>query len=190
MIYFFTPYNSEGNLGKAYNDYCKLVPEDSWICVMDGDLMFLHNNWGKQFEDLIKAYPDTGLFTTYLSRVGNLEQCYKNECSENSDMKYHRQLALKLQEECYLDVRELTSIISGAVMLFSKKTWNEVGGFPEELSEKGKLKWKYNLATVDNRFSNRILKRGKKILLAEGIYCLHYYRLNEGIFDRRHLGKL
>lgn len=188
MIYYFSPYSLEGNLGKAYNDYCKLVPDDAWICLIDGDVLFLHNEWGKHFQDLVNKYPDTGLFTTFTNRVGNLNQCFQDMLSENSDLIYHRKLALQLQKERYLDIKELNEIISGHIMLFSKKTWQEIGGFPEELSEKFKQKFSANIATVDNRFSNRVLKAGKKILLAQGIYALHYYRLCEGRAYRDHLG--
>lgn len=188
MIYYIIPYGIDGNYGKACNDYCKLFPEDSWIAVVDGDVAFLHDAWGKHFQALVDKYPDAGLITTYASRIGNIEQCYQGKLSENRDLSYHRNIAIQLQNEKYLEVKELPTFISGHVMLFSKKTWTEVGGFPEELTERGKMKFDKNIATVDNRFSSRIIKAGKKILLAEGIYVLHYYRLNEGRMHRSHLG--
>lgn len=188
MIYFITPYSIEGNYGKACNDYCKLLPENSWICIVDGDLLFLNENWGHHFQDLINTYPDTGLFTCYTNRVGNLEQCLNGVLSEEKDISIHRSIALKLQKEKYLQVKKLERFISGHLMMFSKKTWQEVGGFPEELNEKGKTRFDKNIATVDNRFSHCVLKLGKSILLAEGIYALHYYRLNEGRTHRKHLG--
>lgn len=191
MIWYFTPYSIEKNLGVAYNNYCELVKDDNdWICLIDGDALFLNDAWGHHFQALIDTYPDTGLFTTYTNRTGNIEQLYNGELSENSDLLYHRQLALKLQKENYLKVKELTHFISGHVMLFSKKTWSEVGGFPTTLSEKTALKYNFNIVALDNRFSYRILQAGKKILLAEGIYVMHYYRLLEGRLHRAHLGRI
>ena len=91
MIWYFTPYSIEGNLGKAYNDYCKLVQnEEDWICFIDGDVCFLNSDWGKHFEDLIEKYPEAGIITCFTNRIGCKEQCYTNEISENSDMKYHK----------------------------------------------------------------------------------------------------
>lgn len=188
MIWYFTPYSIEGNLGKAYNDYCKLIPDNDWICLVDGDLMFLHKNWGHHFQDLVDKYPDAGIITTLVNRVGNLEQCYENKLSENPDLIYHRNLALKLQNEKYLEVEELHKLISGHILLFSKKTWIEIGGFAEDLNPTVAEKYTKNIAGVDNRFSFRVLKRNKKILLALGIYALHYYRLSEGRGYRAHLG--
>jgi len=187
-IHYIIPYGIDGNYGKACNEECELIPDGDWICIKDGDMLFLNDAWGHQFQNLVETYPNTGLFTTYASRTGNTEQLYKSELSENSDIRYHRQLALKLQKEEYLNVKQLIHFISGHVMLFSKKTWQEVGGFPETLSEKTALKYKHNIASVDNRFSYKILKAGKIILLAEGIYVLHYYRLCEGRLHREHLG--
>lgn len=189
MIYFFTPYSFEYNLGKAYNDYCKLIPnDDDWIVVKDGDIMFLGNEWGKQFQVLADKYPNAGIITCITNRTSNPQQMYKDEISENADIRYHRQIALHLQNTNYDIVTEAKLVISGHVMMFKKSTWREAKFFPEFLSEKGVLKYNKNIATVDNRFSSRVMKTGKKILVSQGIYALHYYRLNEGAKYRNHLG--
>ncbi len=39
-------------------------PND-WVCMRDGDTMFMLPNWGHQIKHYIEKYPDTGLFTCY-----------------------------------------------------------------------------------------------------------------------------
>jgi GT2 family glycosyltransferase len=170
MTYYFIPYDLNGNVGKAYNEYMQLLPQDTDYGVLtDRDIMFLTSDYGKQIEDIIKMYPDTGIFTCYCNRVGNPWQRYNGVISENQDWKYHIDLALKLQKEKYLEVKEIPRSISGFLMVIQKKTWQRVGGFLEQ-----------GILTIDNNFSRKVLAIGKKILLMEGIYVFHYYRLLEG----------
>jgi len=170
MIYYFTPYDSGGNVGKAYNEHIRLVPlEDDFIALTDRDAMFLTADYGKQIEDVIKMYPGTGIFTAYCNRVGNVHQRYNGVISENHSWKYHIDLALQLQKENYLGIKQINRSISGFLMIFQKKTWQSVGGF----SEKGMI-------AIDNDFSRKVLALGKNILLMEGVYMFHYYRLLEG----------
>lgn len=178
MIYYFKPFSSEKNLGKAYNHYMSLLPNDSdWGCLLDGDTMFLTPNYGNQLEIIINKYPNTGIFTCVTNRVGNLEQCYQNKISENSDILYHKQIADKLQKENFDKVKVLNKIISGHLMLIQKKTWNNIQF--DEIPNK--------LLSIDNHFSYNILKSNKEILLMEGVYLFHYYRFLQGVKDKSHL---
>lgn len=188
-IWYRSPYSLEGNLGKSYNEEVELIPNSKdWCCLIDGDTAFINKAWGHHFQALIEKYPDAGLITTLTNRVGNLEQCYQGKLSEDGEIRNHRKIALDLQESNYLDVKKLNKFISGHIMLFQKSTWEEVGGFPEKLSGKSRRKYDKNIATVDNRFSYKILKAGKSILLAQGFYVFHYYRMIEGRLHRKHLG--
>jgi hypothetical protein len=177
MIYYFSPYSIEKNIGKSYNEYCRLVPNEThWICLIDADTMFLTYNYGHQIQELIDKYPDAGLFTCLTNRVNNLEQCYNHVISEETNILEHKKIAEFQQQNYYLSVKQLTRVISGHFMLFQKKTWLEAGGFCEQ-----------GMLRVDNKFSKQIMRVQKKILLAEGIYVLHYYRLLEGRKFIKHL---
>lgn len=179
MIYFFSPYSFEKNLGQAYNEYFKLVPkEEDWICFTDLDSMFLIPEIGNQLQNYINKYPETGLFTCLTNRVGNLEQCYKGEISNNSDILYHKKIAIQLKEQNNLKVKELKNIISGHLMLIQKGNWRRVGGFKNN-----------GVLAIDNDFSKKILLNRMKILLMEEVYLLHYYRFLEGISYKQHLKK-
>lgn len=169
MIYYFTPFDLDKNLGRAYNQYCTLVPNDEdWICFTDGDSMFLTSNYGQQIQDIINKYPEVHLFTCLTNRVGNVRQRYNGEMSNVSDIMYHRQVALDLQKNCYDQIQYINKFISGHFMLFKKKTWSEIGGFPD------------GLLRVDNKFSTRVLRKPGIIAVMKGVYLFHYYRLHAG----------
>lgn len=178
MIYYFKPYSLEKDLGKAYNQYMDLLPnDDDWACLMDGDIAFLISDYGHVIAEIVEENKDTGLFTCFASRVGNLDQCYNNVMSSDPNMLNHRSIALNQRDTQRKKLKELTSFISGHLMLVQKSTWKEVGKFPEGVG----------ILAVDNKFSKRILKSGKKIQLMRGIYVLHFYRLDTGRQDKSHL---
>jgi GT2 family glycosyltransferase len=181
MIYHFIPYSLEKNIGKAYNDYCKIVPnDDDWIAVQDADCMILTPNYGVLLQKYIYRYPETGIFTCWTNRIKpnnkNINQQLIQEMFNERDIIKHREKALTLYSLNNGGFKEITRIISGYFMMFKKKTWLEVGGFREE----GMLK-------VDNDFSRKVLQSGKKILLMQMLYCFHYYRMLEGWQDKSHL---
>lgn len=176
MIYYFTPYSLEKNLAKVYNHYCQLVNDDDWICLLDGDICFLIDDWGHYIQEVINVNPQIDLFTCFTNRIGNKQQripAVETIC----DMVHHIQIAKALRENHGTNVRELYKVISGHFMLFKKSTWQEVGGFNEERK----------ILTVDNNFSHRVLKHGKKIGIIKGLYVFHKYRMGKDIKDTSHL---
>lgn len=177
MIHFSSPYSLSKDLGKAYNDFMKLIPDDDWACFTDLDTCFLTSDIGTQLQEIIDMYPDAGLFTCVTNRVGQKEQCYNRTISEDPNILNHRQIALQLQKDKRHQVRELKIVISGHLMLIKKSIWKEVGMFPEG----------QGLLAIDNKFSWKILRARKHILLMEGVYLFHYYRMLEGKGDKSHL---
>lgn len=177
-VYFFKPYSLGKNLGKAYNQYMALLPNDEdWGCLLDGDTCFLTPNYGHQISYIVNKHPEVGMFTCLTNRVGNLPQCFRNQISADPDIRVHKRIAHQLQLENYEKVSELKGSISGLMMLIQKKTWKE---FPFANS---------GIIGVDNDISRRLLKANKKVMLMEGIYMFHYYRLLEGRSFKDHLSK-
>jgi GT2 family glycosyltransferase len=167
-IFYCTPFSIEKNLGKVYNEYVQnLTHENDWIFFIDGDVMFLTPDWGNHIQDLVNKYPDVGILTATTNRVGCLQQCYQGKRSDDLNILNHYKIAKELKENSYWNVKEINRIISGHMFGFSRKTWEEVGGFTEN----------QEILHVDNKFSQKVLQSGKKILLMEGLYVFHFYRL-------------
>lgn len=168
-IWYFKPYAEDKDLGRAYNEYCQLVGDNDWICLMDGDSMFLRSNYGHIIRRYIDAYPECALFVPVTNRVGKGSHCYQGKRSENPDMSHHKRIADSLCESTQVKSMDHVRYPSMPCFIFSKKTWKTVGGFDQT----GRI------LGVDVRFSKKVMATGRAYRM-EGLYLLHYYRLNEG----------
>lgn len=177
MIYYFTPF-LEKNLGKAYNHYCELVPnEDDWITFMDGDVMQLHTNWGSLWSLILKNNKNAGLITCVTNRAAkNNKDQLSTDLYEETDILKHKKHAMKLLLKNNTLVEEMKgSFLSGFFFSFKKSTWREVGGFTD------------GILHVDKDFLKKVKKSKKTCLVAKGFYVLHYYRMFEGENSTKHL---
>lgn len=171
MIYAFVPYGNNGNLAKAYNDHCELVPNDNdWIILWDADVMVLTPRYQEVMEEAVKANPEYELFTCYTNRVKCKPQLVK-EMFYVSDIKEHRNKAVELYKNKRRSIKNIRRVISGHCMMFQKKTWKKY----KFRAYKGD-----GMFGVDTLFSRDILRGGGKIGLIEAVYAYHYYRFNEG----------
>lgn len=176
MIWYFTPSCIDKNLGKSYNDYCKLITnEDDWIVMMDRDTLLLTPNYLRIIAETINEHKEIGLFTCRTNRTKNKQQQYNNEISGETNILEHYYIAERLEKEKSNQLTELKKFISGYIMIFKKSTWTKVNGFSE------------GIIGVDNRFSHRILKANMKVMIIESLYIFHYYRLHTNVKDKSHL---
>lgn len=180
MIWYFTPYSFEKKLFKAWDDYMNLVQNpDDWVCMMDGDVLFLLSDFGHQMQTYIDLYPDTGLFTCYASRTTRKWLKWKGADMENPSMVYHRNKAEQLHKAYHGQVIDLgESKALGYLMLMKKSTWLIIRDqVAEWTSEK-------DILGVDTRISKAVQKTGLKTYLMKGMYVLHYYRMKNGAKDK------
>jgi GT2 family glycosyltransferase len=177
MIHVKIPYSEDKNLGKAYNLAFEDVEERDWVCLIDHDVMFLTPDTISMMHEYTRSYPETGIFTCFTNRIHPLsaDQLLGGKLSENTDIKYHIQKAEE-QKRYGVKVTPINHIISGFLMLVSKRTWREIK-FPEH----GKC------LGVDNEFSQQILDARKKIYRMDGVYVWHTYRVMNGIKHKEHL---
>lgn len=176
MIWFFKPYSFDKRLAIAYNQYCQSVPDNDWICLLDGDSMFLESNFGHIAQDYINKYPECKLFVPVTNRIGKKSHCYKSIRSENPDITHHRIISKKLRKSREIKDMSHVRYPSMPCFLFSKKTWEEVGGFIDN----GKI------MGTDVTFSKKVLDIGPCYRM-NGLYLFHYYRLCEGRKFKGHL---
>lgn len=180
MIYFFTPYSFDKKLFEAYDSYMNLVSDpNDWICIMDGDVLFLISDFGHQMQTYIDKYPDAGLFTCYTSRTSRPKLRWPGADMENPSMIYHRTKAEQLHAAYHGQVEDLKDLNAlGYLMLFKKSTWLLIRDQVKE--------WTLdkNILGVDTRISKAIREAGFKSYLMRGMYVLHYYRMKDGVNDK------
>jgi GT2 family glycosyltransferase len=175
-VHILTPYSIEKNLGGAYNQAMRLIPENDWACFIDYDVLFLTPDCGFILHEYAKLLPDAGLLTCYTNRIHpKADQQLLNGVSENFDVKHHHDIAVNQKWQLFKHT-ELKREVSGFLMLISKKTWNEV-----------KFNESENIClSIDNKYCWALFEKCKKIYRMEGLYVFHLYRPN-GITDKSHL---
>lgn len=166
MIYYFTPYSTEKNLGKYYNDCMAMIPDGSWACFTDGDAMFTTVNFGHQLEEVILQNPEYSLFTCLTNRVGTIYQTVEGVWGDN-DIYRHRMLGDYLQRDNDVQVEDITNNppLSGVLMLLNKKAWFNSDRFKEG-----------GMLGIDNSIHRSIKNSGGKVGLMLGVYLFHWYR--------------
>lgn len=166
MIHYLTPYSTEGNIGKAYNEAIACVPnEEDWVVLRDGDTMFLTPNWGRVIEENLKLHgEDYALLGAKTNRVGVYHHRVEG-MFYNMYIRDHYFKALELEESSKLKVQKVGFDIAGFFMAFQKKTWQAVGGFEE------------NTAVFDRIFTRKVRQINGKVGVLEGVYLLHGYRI-------------
>lgn len=178
-VFYSNPYDTDGNIGRGLNEFCEIVPDDAWICLQDGDITYLTPKWGKQIEDVVRMHGDNyGLIGCVTNRLGrNIQRV--GDINGHHDMLRHAQLAKEIEENHWGEVEDITDkkYIAGMFMLFPKKVWKKVGGFPE------------NNIAFDDAFSKAVRKKGYRLGLMKGLYVYHLYRIwsDNPSKDRQHL---
>jgi hypothetical protein len=178
-IFYFTPADPNKKIGKVYNAHCESVPNnEDWICIRDGDTMFLTSNWSEIITEAVKRYPDTSLFGCYTNRIGLDYQLTEHGFSENPDIKHHAKIARERWEKYGSECVEINKPVAGMFMLFKRSVWTRVP-FKDELVINNKF--------FDWDFGERVIKLGGTVRLIKGLYLMHYYRFDKGRQDKSHL---
>jgi GT2 family glycosyltransferase len=179
VIWFFKPYSFEANIGKAYNDYMRLIPSpEDWGVLLDGDTCFLTHDWGHAIQEAINRHPDAGLFTCTTNRVANRLQA-RAAMFEQMDLRRQALYAMRADRLNRGKSNQTNSTISGLMMAIKKSTWDKQR-FPERDDK---------ILNVDHVICRQIMDAGKKIYIMQGVYMLHVYRVVEGRQYTKHLRK-
>jgi GT2 family glycosyltransferase len=159
-----TPFDVDGNLGRAYNRAMELLPDDAWACFTDHDSMFATREWYVQLIEAITLLPDAGLFTAVTNRIGAKWQRAEETDRHNHDMLYHWKIGHeRLKKRTLLDVTD-TKGIGGVLMCLSKRAWREVGGFVD------------GMLCVDHQMHFALRAVGRRVYLLESLYVYHLRR--------------
>ena len=169
------PYGIDKDYGRACNEFFERIPNDNdWGIVRDTDCLTLTPSHIHMIRKAIEMHPDTGMFIGVTNRVGQKRQVHDMKLFEETDIRKHRQIALKLESQP-LTFTEFNISISGYFMCIKKSVLKEAGGF------------KSGIIGVDTNISNKIRRLGKKILMINNLYIFHYYRWIEGVRDKSHI---
>lgn len=167
------PYSIERNLGKAYNDAMKLIPDGDTVCFRDGDTCWLTPDYGMVLHEYATRYPDAVL-TCWTNRIHESSGQLMGDMYLETDMMKHTLMAKACTLTKY-GVTQLHTTISGFCLIIPKKIWLQFP-FPEEQPFEDR-KGVPNMLGVDNYWTNLIRRNGIQILRCDGLYLYHNYRL-------------
>ncbi len=157
-IHYITPFSTDKNIGKEYNERISELPDDCYIVLRDGDTMFLRSDWGEQIAKIIEQNPEYSLITGVTNRIGLSDLLVKDMFDEDSIQKHID----KANELFSYDVKPC-SVAPGMLMIFHKSVWQ-------------KIKFVENTLSFDGYFSQEVRRNNIKIGKAIGLYILHLYR--------------
>lgn len=159
-----TPFALDRNLGRAYNDAMRLLPDDGWAVLMDHDISLTTRDWYRQIAEAVAFKPDAGAFVAVTNRIAAPWQRAAESDRNVHDMAYHRQIGkARLKVRTLLDITE-TKGFGGVLMVISKTAWAEVGGFVD------------GLLCVDHHMHFALGQAGRRVYLLEGLYVYHWRR--------------
>jgi hypothetical protein len=175
-VYHITPFSPGSIFGTTINNYIEMLPEDAWICLRDGDTMFLTSEWGAQINRIAKTCGHFDLIGCMTNRIRMKHQLVGRDINMDTNVINHHYLAEELQQKNYAKVKKIDKPVAGLFMLFPKRTWHKIK-FQDKLMET--THQDYPREFFDHNFCRRLLESGGTIGLAEGIYLFHYYRFHK-----------
>lgn len=172
-LFTFIAYDTEKDLGKAYNECVSLLDPEDWFVFLDHDAMFVQRDWYPMIKQAIEKNPEYGLFTCVTNRIGCPWQKVNGVEQDNHDIRYHKQIG-KILSSDNLDIVDVTqgAPLSGVVIICQKKVWDLIGGA------------KPGFLSVDNDLHFKCRNLGVKVGVMPSLYVYHWYR---GDGDLSHL---
>jgi hypothetical protein len=167
-VFFTQVWDNSKNYARYANEFMSLLPDDSYACITDGDVMFLNSDYGNIIYEYTQKYPLSTL-TARTNRIACPYQKLAGVNVNNHDIVYHKRLAQIQTTKLYTitDVSKEIYPMSGMLMVIKKSVWEEVGGFKGD-----------GLLGIDNNFFTALQQHNKQILVMEGLYIYHQYRID------------
>jgi len=159
-----TPYASDRNLGRAYNEAMDRLRADDWAVFIDHDAMNTTREWGRLIEEAIAFQPDAGAFVAVTNRIDATWQRARESNQDNHDIGYHTSIGTaRLKKRTLLDITD-TKGFGGVCFAVSRRSWLDAGGFAN------------GLLCVDHSLHFGLQRAGRTVWLMENLYVYHRRR--------------
>ena len=164
MIHYVSPWRA-GDIGGALNEAIAPLPDDAWICVRDGDTLFLAPDWGTQVESIVEVHGDEfGLIGCMTNRLRAPYQLHGGKISDEPSIEVHRRIADEHWRAFGPTVQPLRAgPVAGMLMLFPRALWAGQPFVPRS---------RY----FDQEFTAAARLKGVQVGIAQGLYLFHLYR--------------
>ena len=164
-LHAMIPWDNEANLGLAYNEAMRRLPDDDWAIFVDHDAMPTTGQWHRQFEEAARFLPDAGAIVAMTNRIAAPWQRTGDPVG-NDYAAHRRHGAARAKLRTLLDITD-TKGWGGVAFAVSKAAWRQVGGFAD------------GLGCVDHSLHFRLRDAGRRVWMHEGVYYYHWRHQGE-----------
>lgn len=178
-VWIRTPFSTEKNLGKAYNDEMAMIPEGDAACFIDGDVCFLTPDFGQILTNYTNDYPNAVL-TCWTNRIHEMARGQKMQLTQPDNIRSCVEVAKNISDT-NLSTTPIIGPVSGFLMVIPKSVWHQHKFVETNNYRPGEP----NILGVDNEFTNKIRAAGIPILRINRMLVWHTYRLLDG--SKKHL---
>lgn len=160
-LFAMMPFRDDRNLGAAYNESMRVLPDGAWAAFFDHDMFLTTPHWHRQISEAIACRPDAGAFTAVTNRIASPWQRAEEVDPNNDSVAYHRQIgAARVARRTLLDITG-TKGFGGVVFVISRRAWVEIGGFAD------------GMYCVDHVAHFALVDSGRRNYLIDGLYVYH-----------------
>jgi glycosyltransferase involved in cell wall biosynthesis len=164
-VHYVTPYDTNKNFGRAINEACDICKPGEWVCVRDGDTMFLLPEWGALIDEAIyKHGNDFDLIGCMTNRLNDTHQLHDGQLSDEMDIRVHFDIAYSRMHVYGTQVIPTEGDIAGMFMLIPYRTIKSF--YFEE-----------NRIDFDREYCESLRSKGMRLGLMTGLYIFHLYRI-------------
>lgn len=164
MIHYLSPWRT-GDIGGVLNDEIERLPASAWVCVRDGDTLFLSSDWGRKVETIVnESGGHFGLIGCMTNRLRASYQLHQGRCSDDPDIREHLAIAETLWDVYGARVEPLPDgPVAGMLMLFPRHLWEGT-------------RFTRCSRFFDQDFTTALRRRKVQVGIARGLYLFHLYR--------------
>lgn len=164
MIHYVAPW-CEGNIGRGLNETIERLPAEDWVCVRDGDTLFLETDWGRQIEALVAANAEGfDVIGCMTNRLRAPYQLHSGKISGEADIDAHIEVSHRRRKQYGTHVEPLPSgPVAGMLMLFPKTEW-------------ARHPFEERTIYFDQVFCTQARAGRARLGIALGLYVFHLYR--------------
>ncbi len=153
-------------VGRSVNAAIDRSPFD-WFLHLDHDILLLNPHWYIICQEVIRRYPNAGMFTCWCNNTGGKEQL--GPAPKTDSVAAYREISKSMFFEHGYDCTPIRgATCSGHFLLVSKSAWQKVGKFP---SGHHKTDW---------IFGRKMDDRGIPVFRINGLYIYHLRDRRDG----------
>lgn len=178
-VHIRIPYSLTKNIGEQYNKEFATCSDGDALAFLDGDMMFCTPDFGHILQEYHELYPNDVL-TCYVNRTHPLSKEQQHPMNLIDVMECIK-IAMSIRND--RTVTPVTGVVSMLLQVIPKSVWQRFPFIEHNKYRPGET----NMLGCDSEWTNRIRANGVRILIMNGMFMYHQYRLLSAGQNKEHL---